>query len=134
MISEWLDRTGAIEQRDASSDMGGTMRLGGQTCKLQPGSLAHTVYQADSVVERHRHRYELNNVYRDILQQHGLAMTGFSSDDELVEIIELPEHPWFLACQFHPEFTSSPLHSHPLFDSFIAAALRYRQAQARPAA
>jgi len=134
MISEWLDRTGAIEQRDASSDMGGTMRLGGQTCKLQPGSLAHTVYQADSVVERHRHRYELNNVYRDILQQHGLAMTGFSSDDELVEIIELPEHPWFLACQFHPEFTSSPLHSHPLFDSFIAAALKYRQAQARPAA
>ena len=134
MISEWLDRTGAIEQRDASSDMGGTMRLGGQTCKLQPGSLAHAVYQADSVVERHRHRYELNNVYRDILQQHGLAMTGFSSDDELVEIVELPEHPWFLACQFHPEFTSSPLHSHPLFDSFIAAALKHRQAQARPAA
>ncbi len=134
MISEWLDRTGAIEQRDASSDMGGTMRLGGQTCKLQPGSLAHAVYQADTVVERHRHRYELNNVYRDILQQHGLAMTGFSSDDELVEIVELPEHPWFLACQFHPEFTSSPLHSHPLFDSFIAAALKHRQAQARPAA
>ncbi|MBU1187662.1 MAG: CTP synthase [Gammaproteobacteria bacterium] len=134
MISEWLDRTGAIEQRDASSDMGGTMRLGGQQCQLQPGSLAHQVYQADSVVERHRHRYELNNAYRDILQQHGLAMTGYSADEELVEIIELPEHPWFLACQFHPEFTSSPLHSHPLFDSFIAAALAHQQAQATPAA
>jgi len=134
MISEWLDRTGAIEQRDASSDMGGTMRLGGQQCQLQPGSLAHQVYQADSVVERHRHRYELNNAYRDILQQHGLAMTGYSADEELVEIVELPEHPWFLACQFHPEFTSSPLHSHPLFDSFIAAALAQQQAQARPAA
>ena len=134
MISEWLDRTGAIEQRDASSDLGGTMRLGGQTCKLQPGSLAHSIYQDAEVVERHRHRYELNNVYRDTLQQHGLAMTGFSTDDELVEIVELPKHPWFLACQFHPEFTSSPLHSHPLFDSFIAAALKRRQAQARPAA
>ncbi len=134
MISEWLDRTGAIKQRDASSDLGGTMRLGGQVCQLQPGSLARSIYQADEVVERHRHRYELNNAYRDILQQHGLQMSGFSTDHELVEIIELPEHPWFLACQFHPEFTSSPLHSHPLFDSFIAAALQQRQAQDRSAA
>jgi len=134
MISEWLDRTGAIEQRDASSDMGGTMRLGGQSCQLQPGSLAREVYQVDAVVERHRHRYELNNAYRDILQEHGLSMSGYSSDKELVEIVELPEHPWFLACQFHPEFTSSPLHSHPLFDSFIAAALQHQQAQARSAA
>ncbi|MDA3933883.1 MAG: CTP synthase [Gammaproteobacteria bacterium] len=126
MMSEWLDRTGAIEQRDATSDLGGTMRLGGQECQLQPGSLAHKVYAADQVVERHRHRYELNNAYRDILQQHGLFMSGHSSDDELVEIVELPDHPWFLACQFHPEFTSSPLYSHPLFDSFIKAALQHQ--------
>ncbi len=127
LISEWLDRTGAIEQRDDNSDLGGTMRLGGQLCKLIPGSLSRNVYGQDVINERHRHRYEFNNAYRDILQQHGLQLAGFSEDGELVEIVELPDHPWFFACQFHPEFTSTPRDGHPLFSSFIQAALGYQQ-------
>ncbi len=127
LISEWLDRTGAIEQRDGSSDLGGTMRLGGQACKLLPGSLSRRIYGQDEIVERHRHRYEFNNAYRDIIQQHGMQLAGFSKDDELVEIVELPEHPWFFACQFHPEFTSTPRDGHPLFTSFIKAAQACRR-------
>jgi CTP synthase len=97
------------------------MRLGAQLCRLKPGTLAREAYSADAVHERHRHRYEFNNRYLETLQREGLVFSGFS-DDGLVELIEFPEHPWFLACQFHPEFTSNPRDGHPLFKSFVAAA------------
>jgi CTP synthase len=121
LITEWRDRTGEQLERDEDSDMGGTMRLGGQECRLQPGSLAAKTYEAESVVERHRHRYEFNNTYLDTLQEAGLIFSGWSID-ELAEVIELKDHPWFLACQFHPEFTSTPRDGHPLFTGFIRAA------------
>ena len=105
------------------------MRLGGQRSRLRPGSLAHELYGRDVITERHRHRYELNNHYRDILQKHGMVLSGMSMDEMLVEMIELPDHPWFLACQFHPEFTSSPRGGHPLFTGFIEAALRAQQGE-----
>jgi CTP synthase len=129
LITEWLDRSGRLEKRGADSDMGGTMRLGGQRCRLQPGSLARAMYGQDIITERHRHRYEFNNHYRDTLKQHGMSLTGFSMDETLVEMIELPGHPWFLGCQFHPEFTSSPRGGHPLFNGFIEAALRHQQGE-----
>jgi CTP synthase len=125
LITEWQREDGGLEQRSEDSDLGGTMRLGGQRCKLQPGSLAHDVYGQDSIVERHRHRYEFNNVYREPLEAKGLVLSGMSIDGELVEVIEIPGHPWFLACQFHPEFTSTPRDGHPLFTGFIKAALAY---------
>jgi CTP synthase len=121
LITEWQDRTGAIEERDENSDLGGTMRLGGQECRLTPDSLAHRTYDQAEIVERHRHRYEFNNAYREILEKAGLVFSGWSLD-ELAEMIELPGHPWFLACQFHPEFTSNPRDGHPLFTGFIQAA------------
>ncbi|KPK60642.1 MAG: CTP synthase [Gammaproteobacteria bacterium SG8_31] len=121
LITEWQDRTGAIEERDENSDLGGTMRLGGQECRLTPDSLAHRTYGQAKIVERHRHRYEFNNAYREILEKAGLVFSGWSLD-ELAEMIELPGHPWFLACQFHPEFTSNPRDGHPLFTGFIQAA------------
>ena len=121
LITEWRDRTGVTEERSEDSDLGGTMRLGAQTCHLAADSLARTAYGADSVFERHRHRYEFNNNYSARLEDKGLRFSGRSEDD-LVEIIELPGHPWFLACQFHPEFTSNPLDGHPLFASFVTAA------------
>ena len=125
LITEWMSEDGSIEKRNAASDLGGTMRLGGQTCNLVPGTLAHEVYAADSIVERHRHRYEFNNTYRDRLIDAGLVISGKSSDNNLVEMVELKDHPWFLACQFHPEFTSTPRDGHPLFSSFIKAALQH---------
>ena len=121
LITEWRDRTGVTEERSEDSDLGGTMRLGAQTCHLAVGSLARAVYGSDSIFERHRHRYEFNNNYSARLEDRGLRFSGRSEDD-LAEIIELPGHPWFLACQFHPEFTSNPLDGHPLFASFVAAA------------
>ena len=121
LITEWRDRTGVTEERSEDSDLGGTMRLGAQTCHLAADSLARTAYGADSVFERHRHRYEFNNNYSARLEDKGLRFSGRSEDD-LAEIIELPGHPWFLACQFHPEFTSNPLDGHPLFASFVSAA------------
>ena len=121
LITEWQDRTGAIEERDENSDLGGTMRLGGQECRLTPDTLAHRTYGQAKIVERHRHRYEFNNAYREILEKAGLVFSGWSLDD-LAEMIELPSHPWFLACQFHPEFTSNPRDGHPLFTGFIQAA------------
>ncbi len=127
MITEWLDATGKREVRSEESDLGGTMRLGGQRCRLRPDTLARRVYADDVIVERHRHRYEFNNNYRAEIKQHGLVLSGVSADETLVEIIELPDHPFFLACQFHPEFTSSPRGGHPLFNGFIEAALRYQQ-------
>jgi len=126
LITEWMDRTGAVEKRDAASDLGGSMRLGGQECVLTPGSRAAAVYGAERIIERHRHRYEFNNNYREKLEQAGLVMSGWSLDG-LCEMIELPEHPWFIACQFHPEFTSNPRDGHPLFTGFIEAARARRQ-------
>jgi CTP synthase len=105
-------------------DKGGTMRLGAYPCRLLEGSLAHKAYGVSEVRERHRHRYEFNNAYRDVLTRHGLVLSGLSPDQRLVEIVELPRHPWFLATQFHPEFTSRPHHPHPLFSAFVAASLR----------
>ena len=135
LITEWLDREGQIEQRDASSDLGGTMRLGGQACTLIKDSLAHEIYAAERIVERHRHRYEANNAYLPRLQQAGLIVSGTSAEGKaLCEMIELPRtgehaHPWFVACQFHPEFTSNPRQGHPLFSSFVKAALAAQQAK-----
>ena len=123
LITEWVDETGSVEQRTGEDDLGGTMRLGEQLCVLEPDSLAARVYGALQIRERHRHRFEVNNRYVPQLEEHGLRVCGRSADGELVEMIELPEHPWFLACQFHPEFTSTPRDGHPLFTGFIRAAL-----------
>ncbi len=121
LITEWQDASGSRHERSERSELGGTMRLGAQSCRVQPETLAHAIYQADEIAERHRHRYEVNNRYLEQLQAAGLIVSGYSADG-LVEMIELPGHPWFLACQFHPEFTSNPRDGHPLFISFISAA------------
>ncbi|MDP3687595.1 MAG: CTP synthase, partial [Sulfurimicrobium sp.] len=124
LITEWRTKEGALETRSSKSDLGGTMRLGGQEALLAEGSLARKVYGADKVIERHRHRYEVNNEFLPRLEQAGLRVSGRSAGGEdLCEMIELPDHPWFMACQFHPEFTSTPRGGHPLFKSFIEAAL-----------
>jgi len=122
MITEWQDADGTVKVRDKSSDMGGTMRLGGQDCLIKKDSLIHDLYQKDIIHERHRHRYEFNNAYRNKLEQAGLVLSGTSVDGELVEVVELSDHPWFVGCQFHPEFTSSPRDGHPLFKGFVLAA------------
>ena len=129
LITEWQNEDGSVERRSESSDLGGTMRLGGQVCHLAPGSLAHRTYGAADIVERHRHRYEFNNNYRKVLEEQGLVFSGMSADGSLVEMIELKDHPWFLACQFHPEFTSRPRQGHPLFSSFIQAARTNHEAK-----
>ncbi len=129
LITEWMDEKGQRELRDEHSDLGGTMRLGAQRCRLVSDTLARKLYGKDEVLERHRHRYEFNNGYREILTKHGLRLSGFSVDGTLVEIVEFPDHPWFLGCQFHPEFTSTPREGHPLFTGFIRAALARRQAK-----
>lgn len=123
LITEWQKEDGSVEQRDHDSDLGGTMRLGGYPCVLKPGSLAQQIYGADEIVERHRHRYEFNNNYKQQLEQAGLVFSGMSKDNSLAEMIEIPGHPWFVACQFHPEFTSTPRHGHRLFEGFINAAM-----------
>jgi CTP synthase len=122
LITEWMNVDGSTEARDESSDLGGTMRLGAQPCHLEEGSLVRSVYGEETIMERHRHRYEVNNNYLDQLRAAGLRVGGWSADRSLVEMIELPEHPWFVACQFHPEFTSRPRSGHPLFTSYIEAA------------
>jgi len=121
LITEWTDEHGNVQQRDENSDLGGTMRLGGQTCHLAEGSKAREVYDAQQIVERHRHRYEFNNMLRPQLTEAGLVIGGVS-DDDLVEMVEITDHPWFVGVQFHPEFTSSPRDGHPLFTSYIEAA------------
>ncbi len=126
LITEWRDASGKIEQRDEDSDMGGTMRLGGQECQLIEGSLSKELYKSDKIIERHRHRYEFNNTYEQKLVDTGMQIAGRSADGELVEIIEMPNHPWFVGCQFHPEFTSTPRDGHPLFTGFIKAAADYK--------
>jgi len=122
LITEWTTKEGDVEQRSENSNLGGTMRLGAQSCRLQKGSRAAEVYGTELVSERHRHRYEFNNTYRDILSHSGLVLSGVSMDGELVEVMELRDHPWFIGCQFHPEFTSTPRDGHPLFASFVRAA------------
>jgi CTP synthase len=121
LITEWRDRSGATERRDDRSDLGGTMRLGAQESRIRQGTLARAVYGRDAIHERHRHRYEFNNHYLERMQKAGLAFSAFS-EDGLVEIVELPSHPWFIGVQFHPEFTSNPRDGHPLFSSFVRAA------------
>jgi CTP synthase len=121
LITEWQTTEGDHEERDEDSDMGGTMRLGAQLINLESGSRAANAYGKTEIFERHRHRYEVNNNYRDALSAVGVKFSGLSVDD-LVEVIELPDHPWFVASQFHPEFTSNPRDGHPLFTDFIIAA------------
>ena len=123
LISEWTTAAGTTEVRDENSDLGGTMRLGGQKCVLDPGSTTFQCYQQEEIIERHRHRYEFNNDYLDTLSAAGLKLVGKSVDGMLVEVIEIPNHPWFIGCQFHPEFTSTPREGHPLFTGFIKAAI-----------
>jgi CTP synthase len=127
LITEWMDAQGQKELRDQHSDLGGTMRLGAQPCNLVAGSKARELYGEDVIQERHRHRYEVNGTYIEKLEAAGLKISGWSHDNRLVEIIEIPEHPWFVAAQFHPEFTSTPRDGHPLFRGFIEAAGKYQK-------
>nr|WP_300311934.1 CTP synthase [Halomonas sp.] len=136
LITEWITPEGKIEVRDEASDLGGTMRLGGQECRLGNGTKAREAYGDDVIVERHRHRFEVNNQFIDELEKAGLVVSGRSIDNSLVEMVELPDHPWYVACQFHPEFTSTPRDGHPLFTGFVNAALTHKakrtRAQAAP--
>jgi CTP synthase len=125
LMKEWVDQqTGQVEKRDETSDKGGTMRLGAYPCRLMPDTVAYNAYKQENISERHRHRYEFNNAYRERLEKAGLIISGMSPDHELVEIIELGDHPWYLGCQFHPEFKSRPMDPHPLFKAFIRASLK----------
>ncbi|MBQ86258.1 MAG: CTP synthetase [Gammaproteobacteria bacterium] len=125
LISEWTTSAGTTEVRDKNSDLGGTMRLGGQKCLLETDSTTHQCYRQSEIVERHRHRFEFNNDYINVLSDAGLKLVGKSADGTLVEVVEVPDHPWFVGCQFHPEFTSTPREGHPLFSGFIEAAIAY---------
>jgi CTP synthase len=127
LIEEWIDRESRVQKRDKLSDKGATMRLGAYPCKLKSGSLAFKAYNQDLIHERHRHRYEFNMTFRKQLEGCGMSVTGISPDGQFVEIIEFKNHPWFLACQFHPEFKSKPFSAHPLFRDFIKASLKRRQ-------
>ena len=131
LITEWKDESGKVEKRSDKSDLGGTMRLGGQLCHLQPGSKVRELYGQDDIVERHRHRYEVNNNLIKQITDKGLKIAGLSTDNKLVEIIENPNHPWFIGVQFHPEFTSNPRKGHPLFSGFIKAAKEYQDKHSR---
>jgi len=128
LITEWQTADGHFERRDENSDLGGSMRLGGQVCNLEAGSLARTIYGKDSIVERHRHRFEVNNALRTKLESAGLRVSGRAPGTDLCEMVELPQdvHPWFVGCQFHPEFTSNPRDGHPLFKAFVEAALAHQ--------
>jgi len=129
LIHEWMDSDGGIEKRDENSDLGGTMRLGSQECLLEGNSLTSSLYGQNTIQERHRHRYEVNNHYVDQLESSGLNIVGKSKDKNLVEVVEMSEHPWFVGCQFHPEFTSCPREGHPLFKGFINAAKDQKQSR-----
>jgi CTP synthase len=129
LITEWLDSAGQVEVRTDDSDLGGTMRLGSQNCNLKANTKARETYGADVISERHRHRYEVNNHFVAKLEEAGLIISGLSADNQLVEMIELPNHPWFVAGQFHPEFNSTPRDGHPLFQGFVAAAYKYQKQQ-----
>jgi CTP synthase len=124
LMREWFDyKNNRTVRRDETSDLGGTMRLGAYPCIIEPGSFAAEAYAQLEISERHRHRFEFNNDYRQVLGEHGLRFSGLSPDRNLVEIVELPDHPWFLGCQFHPEFQSRPMEPHPLFKAFVGKAL-----------
>ncbi len=127
LITEWTTAEGEVERRCEDSDLGGTMRLGGQECVLAEGSRAREMYGKERIVERHRHRYEFNNTYLDRFTEAGLVISGRSADGSLVEVVELADHPWFIACQFHPEFTSTPRGGHPLFSGFVQAAREHSE-------
>jgi len=129
LISEWVNSKGRIEKRDENSDLGGTMRLGAQECKLSGNSLTSSLYGKNIIQERHRHRYEVNNNYLEEIESGGLNVVGTSKEKNLVEVVEITDHPWFVGCQFHPEFTSNPIDGHPLFKGFISAANHRRQAR-----
>ena len=129
LITEWLDSDGALETRSEDSDLGGTMRLGSQACNLVKGTKAQAIYGKDVIQERHRHRYEVNNHFLPQLKEAGLVVSGLSADNQLVEIIEIPTHPWFVASQFHPEFCSTPRDGHPLFEGFVAASHQHQKQQ-----
>ena len=130
LITEWMAEDGQLETRNETSDLGGSMRLGGQQCRLQSDTLAYQLYQKDVITERHRHRYEFNSQYLERLEQAGMRFSGKSIDGRLVEVIEIQDHPWFLACQFHPEFTSTPRKGHPLFSGFVVAAVEHKNSAA----
>jgi CTP synthase len=132
LITEWKDRSGKIEKRTEESDLGGTMRLGGQVCQLKDGTLARDIYGAAEIMERHRHRYEVNNTLLAKLEAKGLVVSGRAPVTDLCEMVELPAdvHPWFVGCQFHPEFTSNPRKGHPLFTAYVKAAIARKQASA----
>jgi len=132
LITEWTTGTGDVEKRDETSDKGGTMRLGAQECRLKAGTISRALYGQDVMRERHRHRYEFNNRYRQKFEDLGLVIAGKSMDDLLVEMIELPNHPWFVACQAHPEFTSTPRDGHPLFIGFVRAAREQKAMREAP--
>jgi CTP synthase len=129
MITEWTNAQGGTELRSETSDLGGTMRLGSQECRLSENSVVKACYRADVITERHRHRYEVNNNYIELLEGAGMRFTGRSMDGNLMEVVEIPAHPWFLACQFHPEFTSTPRDGHPLFTGFVLAAIKQHGTQ-----
>ncbi|APC13054.1 MULTISPECIES: glutamine hydrolyzing CTP synthase [Providencia] len=129
LITEWRDEEGNLEVRSEESDLGGTMRVGGQPCHLVNGSLVRDMYGSETIIERHRHRYEVNNLLLKRIENAGLKIAGRSVDNKLVEIIENPNHPWFVACQFHPEFTSTPRDGHPLFAGFVKAAGKYQKGE-----
>ncbi|MGP2730358.1 glutamine hydrolyzing CTP synthase, partial [Serratia marcescens] len=131
LITEWRDEDGNVEVRSEESDLGGTMRVGGQQCNLIDNSLVRQLYGEPTIVERHRHRYEVNNMLLKQIEAAGLRVAGRSADNKLVEIIELPNHPWFVACQFHPEFTSTPRDGHPLFAGFVKAAGEHQKRQVK---
>lgn len=127
LVTEWQTHTGHVETRNMEDDKGGTMRVGGYQCQLTPGSLAHRLYGKEEILERHRHRYEVNGDLVKQLEAVGLVVSGRSADGQLVEMIELPQHPWFLGCQFHPEFTSTPRDGHPLFTDYVRAAIEHKK-------
>jgi len=128
LIEQWYDyRNKTVQKRDITSDKGGSMRLGAYPCKIEKGTLADQAYGKSEISERHRHRYEFNNKYLESLKAAGVVISGTSPDGDLVEIIELRDHPWFLGCQFHPEFKSNPRRPHPLFTAFITAALKRKE-------
>jgi CTP synthase len=133
LMQEWFDeRTGTTQRRDASSDKGATMRLGAYPCHIAKDTLAYQAYGEEDIHERHRHRYEFNNNYKSVLAEKGLVISGISPSGDLVEIIEIKDHPWFLGCQFHPEFKSRPMTPHPLFRDFIKASLKKSKRRNQP--
>ncbi len=127
LVTEWKDASGKIEQRNENSDLGGTMRLGGQICLIKKSSLSHKLYKKMTITERHRHRYEVNPEFKNKLIAGGMDIVGTSLDGNLAEMIEIKKHPWFLGCQFHPEFTSNPRDGHPIFNDFIAKAIKIKR-------